>query len=389
MNPLLIEDCRLLDADNNASAASLLIENGLITRIEHPGAQKNGETVVQAEGRILCPGFIDVHIQGAGGADILDSTEQALETIARTSARFGTTAYLATTVFKPGQPNCHLAMAAQQVGRDLGGAALLGIHLEGPFISPEKRGMIQPDCICQPDLDALMTIYDLCGDHLRMMTIAPELAGCEALVQSLVQQRCIASLGHTSSSYEQTLAGFAAGIDHVTHLFNAMPSLHHRQPSPLAAIFENQAVTAQVIPDGVHIHPAVLRMTFRALGPERFVTITDGMQALGLPDGMHEYNGIPYESSNGAARYHDGTLIGTALGLDGLIQRLMKFTDCSLATAVKTVTENPARLLGLAQKKGAVRVGLDADLVLLNDDLTVHRTWVMGKTVFSENQHEV
>ncbi len=384
MDALLIEDCRLLDADSSASPASLLIENGLIARIEQPGVLRDAKSVVQAEGRILSPGFIDVHVQGAGGADILDSTEQALQTIARTSARFGTTAYLATTVFKPDQANRHLSVAAEHIGRDLGGAVLLGIHLEGPFISLKKRGMIQPDCICPPELDVLKRIYDLCAGHLRMMTIAPELPECTPVIQSLVQQNCIASLGHTSSSYEQTLAGFQAGIDHVTHLFNAMPSIHHRQPSPLGAIFENPTITAQVIPDGVHIHPSVLRLAFKALGPERFIAITDAMQALGLPDGRHKYNGIPYESANGAARYKDGTLIGTAMGLNGLIRRLMRFTECPLATAVKTVTENPARLLGLEHRKGAIRVGLDADLVLLNDDLSVQRTLIGGKTVFSQ-----
>jgi N-acetylglucosamine-6-phosphate deacetylase len=384
MNSLLIEDCRLLDADNRSAAASVLIENGLIARIEKPGQFGDTQPVIQAAGRILCPGFIDVHVQGAGGADILDSTEQALRTIAQTSARFGTTAYLATTVFKPEQPNHHLPLAAEHVGSSLGGAALLGIHLEGPFISLEKRGMIQPDCICPPDLAVLNTIYDLCAGHLRMMTIAPELPECGALIQSLVQHKCIASLGHTNGSYEQTLAGFQAGIDHVTHLFNAMPSIHHRQPSPLGAIFETQAITAQVIPDGVHIHPAVLRMAFHALGPERFISITDAMQALGLPDGKHEYNGLPYETSDGAARYKDGTLIGTAMGLNGLINRLMRFTDCSLATAIKTVTENPARLLGLEHRKGTIGIGLDADLILLNEDLSVHQTLVGGEIVFSQ-----
>ena len=384
MDQLLIEDCRLLNPDSSTRPASLLIEGSQITRIEKPGALQGVNSVVQAAGRILSPGFIDVHIQGAGGADILDSTEQALQTIAQTCARFGTTGYLATTVFKPDLANQHLGVAAHCVGRDLGGAALLGIHLEGPFISPEKRCMIQPDCICGPDAKVLKTIYDLCAGHLRMMTIAPELAGCEPLIQSLIEHDCVASLGHTSGSYEQTMAGFQAGINHVTHLFNAMPSIHHRQPSPLGAIFENPTVTAQVIPDGVHIHPSILRMTYNALGPDRFITITDGMQAMGLPDGMHEYNGIPYESSNGAARYEDGTLIGTALGLNGLLQRLMQFTDCPLATTIQTVTENPARLLGLENRKGAIRIGMDADLVLLNDDLSVRRTLVMGKTVFCE-----
>lgn len=215
-----------------------------------------------------------------------------------------------------------------------------------------------------------------------MMTIAPELPDNLSIIQRLVKCNIIASFGHSNASYEQTLDGFEAGISHVTHLFNAMPSVHHRSPGPLVAIFQNQQVTTQLIADGVHIHPAVLKFAYQILGPNRIIPITDGMQAMGLGDGIFTYNGLEYESRNGTARYEDGTLIGTALGISQLLERLMSFTSCPLNVAIKTVTENPAKLLGLEDKKGTIAPGRDADLVLLDPDYSVHTTIVAGKIVF-------
>jgi N-acetylglucosamine-6-phosphate deacetylase len=381
MQRLLISNCRLFDAPSGGQATSILIEDGVLARV---GSADPCENTLDAEGRIIAPGFIDVHIQGAGDADVLDGTVEALSAISRTSARFGVTGFLATTVFKPGGPNEHLAVAADCVGRDLGGAALLGIHLEGPFISTVKKGMIQPDCICPPSRQILDEILNATGDHLNLMTIAPELPECLPIIRSLVDSGTVASFAHSDATYEQTLAGFDAGISHVTHLFNAMAPCHHRSPGPLVAIFQDDHVTAQLIPDGVHIHPAVLRLAFEMLGPERTIPITDGMQAIGLGDGKFVYNGIEYESKDGTARYADGTLIGTALGLSQLLKRFVDFTDCPLDTAIRTVTQNPAGLLGLQDRKGAIAVGKDADLVLLDADLNVHTTIVGGKVVFPQ-----
>ncbi len=381
MTTCLIQDCQLYDAPEASRPTSVLTENGLITAIGAAAGQ-TADTAISARGLLLAPGYIDVHIQGAGGADILDATEEALVAIAQTCARFGTTSYLATTVFKPGQDNAHLPLAADYVGKDLKGATLLGIHLEGPFISQGKRGMIQPDCLSAAESQVLSTIYDLCQGHLRMMTIAPELDGALDLIRSLKDHDVIASQGHTEASYEQSLAGFQAGICHVTHLFNAMTSLHHRAPGPWPAQSETPEITAQIIPDGVHVHPAVLRQAWALLDPKRVIAITDGMQALGLPDGFHVYNGINYESKDGAARYADGTLIGTSVGLSELVRRLKTFTGCSLRDAIVTATENPARLLNLHHRKGAIRTGFDADLVLLNPNLSVHTTLVGGKVVY-------
>ena len=378
---LLITNCRLFDVPDEAKTTSILIENGTITQIGQINPP-TGCNTLDAQDRIVAPGFIDVHIQGAGGADVLDATPEALKAISQACARFGATSFLATTVFKADQKNQHLTVSAEYVGRDLGGANLLGIHLEGPFISMQKKGMIQPDCICPASMQVLDEILDITNGQLRMMTIAPELPDCTQIIKRLIDSSVIASFGHSSATYEQTIDGFNAGISHVTHLFNAMLSLHHRAPGPLAAIFQTKHITAQLIPDGVHIHPAVLKLAYETLGPNRIIPITDGMQALGLGDGQFIYNGIEYESKNGTARYEDGTLIGTALGLSQLLERLTNFTGCPFETAIKAVTQKTAELLGIEDRKGSIAPGKDADLVLLDRNYSVHTTIVAGKVVF-------
>lgn len=379
---LLITNCRLFDAADKP-AVSILIEDGIISQVGDV-KDKAGCNLLDVQGLIVAPGFIDVHIQGAGGADVLDGTIGALEAISKTCARFGVTSFLATTVYNANGDNKHLALAADFTGSNLGGANLLGIHLEGPFIAANKKGMIQPNCICPVSVDVLDKILDITAGKLAMMTIAPELEGGLEIIRRLAASGIVASFAHSEANYEQTLAGIDAGISHVTHLFNAMSGIHHRSPGPLVAIFENENITAQIIADGVHIHPSVLKLAFDILGPERVVLITDGMQAMGLPDGQYIYNGIEYQSRDGAARYKDGTLIGTALGLSELVKRFIGFTDCGLEAAVKMVTENPAKVLGLTDSKGSIAVGKDADLVLLDDDLSVQATIVGGKMVFEK-----
>lgn len=379
---LIVRNCRPFNWPEDAEPISISIRNGIISRVGESDPEIGSTEELDAEGRIVTPGFIDVHVQGAGGGDVLDGTSEALRAISRTCARFGVTSFLATTVFRPNGDNRHLKVAAENVGRDLGGANLLGIHLEGPFISPQKRGMIQPDCICSPSKGILDRILGLSDGTLKIMTIAPELEGSLGVIERLRDGGILPSLGHTNASYEETLKGIRAGISHVTHLFNAMTSFHHRNPGPLLAIFESEDLDVQLITDGVHLHPMVLRWAFNLIGPERSITITDGVQAMGLPDGRYIYNGVEYESRNGTARYGDGTLIGTSLGLSQMLLRLMRFTGCPLDVAVRTVTENPARAIGMEDRKGRIEVGKDGDLVILDFDLSVWATVVGGRIVY-------
>jgi N-acetylglucosamine-6-phosphate deacetylase len=374
---LIIENCQLPGIPG--TRYRIVIEDGLIGDIVE---STSTNCDVDAMGGFVLPGFIDVHIQGAGGSDVLDGTPGDLEKISRTCAMFGTTGFLATTVYRPGGENEHLKLLSRIDGGSLGGAKMLGIHLEGPFLSINKRGMIQLDCICPTDAGIMEDLIEVCGSRLRMMTIAPELEGGKEIIEFLVENGVIASFGHSSATYDQTRKGISAGLGQVTHVFNAMPGLHHRSPGPILAILEADDLPIQVITDGIHIHPGMLRWVFHQFGGNRFITITDGMCAMGLPEGNYVYNGLDYEAKGGAARYSDGTLIGTTLGMSEMVGRLMGITGCGLEVASRTASFNPSLSLGLGDRKGSIRIGNDADIVVLGEDLEVECTIVGGRVVY-------
>lgn len=380
----VISNCRLYSAEDSNERSDIFVKEGRIARIA-PAGQTGGAVLrLDAAGRIAAPGFIDVHIQGAGGADVLDASAASLETMSKTLARYGTTGYLATTVYHVDSSNAHLEIASALKGRDTGGSRILGIHLEGPFINPVKKGGLSPDAIHDPSMAMLEDILAMTGGALSMMTIAPELDGSDALIEHLVKHDVVASFGHSNAEYASTLRGIDAGISHVTHMFNVMPGFHHRTPVPLHAIVENDDVSVQIIADGVHLHPATVKMLYRMLGVDRCACITDGIQAVGLPEGHYVYDGSEYESKAGVARYLDGTLIGTAIPLSEIGRRFMTYTGCSLVDAVRSISSVPATVLGLHHRKGDIAEGMDADLVLMDKSFNVYATMVEGQVVFQD-----
>jgi len=381
---ILLRNCRhyLSPASENVD---ILLADGKIAAIQkHISTNSASVRIIDANNLILAPGFIDIHIQGAGGFDVLDASENALQTISQTLAQFGTTSFLATTVFHSDKTNHHLEIAAQMTSKSIDGAKILGIHLEGPFINPKKKGGIAETCIFPPSVDKLKEIISLCEEKLTMMTLAPELEGIEDLILFLKENDVIVSFGHSAADYQTAKESFKT-ISHVTHLFNAMNPMHHREPGPVPAIFESENVSAQLIADGIHVHEAMVNLTFRAMGSSRIICITDGVQAIGLPEGMYRYNGKKYQSKNGVARYLDGTLIGTAISLNQIVKRFQKFTDCSLGEAIHTATLNPAELLGLANRKGSLKIGADADVILMDENFDIYLTIVEGKIAFQKS----
>jgi len=287
MASLLIRNARLYDAAGTDSPCGVLVKDGTIERIGDLSRSAGADRVLDAGGRILAPGLIDVHIQGAGGADVLDAAPEALEAISKTCARFGVTGLLATTVYNGLTGNDRVHAGTGEPAPD-GGGRLRGPRSgrrPAPRHSPRKPFHRAGETGHDPAGLYHLPLAGHTGRNL-MMVIAPELPGNIEIIRALTDRGTVACLGHSAAAYDDARRGFQAGISHITHLFNAMPSLHHRAPGPLGAIFEADNVTCQVITDGVHIHPSVVRLAYAALGPDRFVTITDGMQALGLPDGQ-------------------------------------------------------------------------------------------------------
>jgi N-acetylglucosamine-6-phosphate deacetylase len=380
---LLVKNCRLYNSSSSDSLKNILIKNGKITDIDSSdfSSKKN---IIDAKGKIIAPGLIDVHIQGAGGADILDGTEDALQAISKTLARVGTTAFLGTTVVKPLENNRHLKLANNYIEHGLDGANLLGFHLEGPFINSNKRGGLDPASIYDSSPEKLEEVLKVTEGHLRMMTIAPELPGNLEIIKELRRNNIVAAFAHSEADFEETKIGFDAGLNHVTHIFNAMLPLHHRKPGPLAAIFENKEVSAQIISDGHHLHPAIVKILFKFLGPDRCICITDGVQAIGLPEGNYFYNGREYTSKNGVARYLDGTLIGSAMSLANIALKFWKFTGCSFDEAINSASKNPAVLLGIYDKKGSIDINKDADLIVFDEDYSIYATIIGGKIVYKK-----
>jgi N-acetylglucosamine-6-phosphate deacetylase len=376
-NKILIKNCELYDS---GLKRDILTGDGKILSISE-NIENGINLLVDGDGFILCPGFIDVHIQGAGGADILDGTKASLEKMSDTLAHLGTTSFLGTTVVKPNDGNKHLHNANNFVEKNLKGANLLGYHLEGPFINENKKGGLDPDSIYPSSEERLDEILAVTLGNLKMMTIAPELAGNHEIIRLLKKNNIITSFAHSEATYEETIKGIEAGINHVTHIFNAMNPISHRKPGPITAIFESDSITAQIISDGHHLDPAIVKMIYRNIGPERCVCITDGVQGMGLPEGKYIYNGKEYESKNGAARYLDGTLIGSTTSLAEIIVKFMKFTGCTFSEAVNSASLNPAKVLGIDNRKGRIEEGYDADLVLMDKNYKV-KTTIVNDNIF-------
>jgi len=355
---------------------------GRITRADMEGAE-----IIDAGGRLVLPGLVELHVQGAGGSDLLCEDPEAVLKVARSLASFGTTAFLATTAIdttREDQPHIRRIVEADPTAP--GAAELLGIHLEGPFISLEKRGMIQPRWICEVNRGFYQRVKDICGGRLRMMTIAPELPGALELIRDMRRCGIVPSLGHTNATYEETARGIEAGICHVTHVANAMRSFHHREPGALGAVLMRDSLDIQLITDGVHLHPDVVEWLVRMKGPERFAIITDGMAAMGMPPGLYRYGSVEYRVENGTARYADGTLIGSACTQLELVRRAQRFTGLPLAEVVRMASLYPARFAGVEGRKGSIEKGKDADLLICSPELELEAVLVRGELLRARNE---
>lgn len=375
---MLIKNCKII-FHNRIENGSVLIEKNKIKEI-NPTAPIDTD-IIDAKGLYLSPGFIDVHIHGAGGSDTMDGTKESINTIAKTIAAFGTTSFLPTTMtcsINDIKKAIEAVAEAKAVGTD--GANVLGVHLEGPFISPSMIGAQNPNFIQTPSID---TFKDMVGEHLdsiTSITIAPEVEGAKELIEYLSHLGIVISIGHSKATYKQALEGIKLGIGHSTHLYNAMTPLHHREPGIVGAIFDTD-ITTETISDGIHISYPSLRVAYRQKGIDKVLLVTDAMMACGMPEGKYALGGQDVYVKDGAARLKEGNLAGSILTLDKAIRNVYQNSNYELYDVVKMATFNGAKHCKVADKKGLIKEGYDADLVLFDDDINIEKVIIGGKII--------
>jgi len=361
---------KLWDGAQSHDNPLVVIEDGNITSIatRKSAAEPTDARVLDFPGATLAPAFFDVHIHGAAGHDVMEATPPALDAVSRFLAARGTGTYLATTVTAPLDATLRsLAALAQIISKPAvpGRARPLGIHLEGPFLSHKKRGVQPAEHLLAPDIGTFDRMFDAAEGHARLMTIAPELPGAAALAEHATKRGVRVSVGHSNATAAETLAAIEAGAVSATHTFNAMRALDHREPGILGIVLTSDQLYSELICDGVHTTPEIVRLWWKAKGPERAILVTDAMSAAGMPDGEYQLGGFAVQVDNGRAMAR-GVLAGSVLTLDRALKNFVAFTGASVNQGLRLLTANPAAMTGFREQTGSLAVGQRADLVAVD-----------------------
>jgi N-acetylglucosamine-6-phosphate deacetylase len=387
MTTTFLHVAKAITPKGEVADAAIVIRDGEIETL----APRSGLTLpagareIQAFDSTAIPGFIDVHIHGAGGRDFMEGNDDALSTVTSRVAKFGTTSLLATTITAGADDTCRAVegMAkyiTTQHSTSQPRAEILGIHFEGPFLSKERRGAQPAEFLQLPSAEFLQRLLHAASGNARILTIAPELLGATPCIDAARSLGMVVSIGHTDATYEQARAAVAHGAHHATHVFNAMRPFSHRDPGVIGAVLTTPELTAELIADGVHVDEIAMKVLLQAKGARGVVLISDGISATGMPDGQYMLGDVKVTVSGGICRTPEGRLAGSTLTLDRALRNVVSL-GMPLASAVQMLTLNPAMVLGIEFKKGALRTGADADIVLLNDALEITQVYTRGLPV--------
>jgi N-acetylglucosamine-6-phosphate deacetylase len=372
---MIIKNGFVFTKDAKFVRADVELRAGKISRVA-PAGTLDAPDAIDATGKYVTPGFIDIHIHGSKGSDFCDSGAEHIETMSEYLGSQGVTSFCGTTMaFDEPILTELLQMAKAYVGKDTGGAVLRGVNMEGPFFNKSKKGAQAERYIVTPDIGMFKRLYEVSGHAIRLVDIAPELPDAEEFIAE-ASRLCVVSLAHTNATYDQAKAGFAAGASHVTHLFNAMPPFAHRDPGVIGAASDD-AAHVELISDGIHLHPAVVRSVFKWFGDDRVCLISDSMRAAGMPNGVYSLGGQTVYVNDGKATLESGTIAGSATCLAECFRRAVQF-GVPLESALRAATINPAQAVGLFDEVGSITEGKRADVLILDETLHPEHIFIGG-----------
>ena len=379
---MLYKNAYVFDCEKGFVFGGFSVENGCFSNVFSGDSNEDG---VDLCGAHVIPGLIDIHIHGAVGADFSDGTQEGLDRMAAFLAKSGVTSFLPTSMTLPYETlSAAFQTAKNRIDEPLDGCArVLGIHMEGPYFSEKKRGAQNAAYLKKPDPDGFRALYNGCGGSVRIVDVAPELEGAAAFTKE-ISSFCKVSVAHTDSAYEDASAVFAAGADHLTYLFNAMPPIHHRKPGVIGAASEREDIVAELICDGQHIHPSIVRLAFR-LFPGRICLISDALRCCGMPDGAYELGGQTVYLKDNVARLEDGTIAGAASHLFRDLRNAVAF-GIPLKDAINAATLIPAKEAGYGDSLGSIEKGKHADFVICDPELQLQQVFIGGNSLPKEEQ---
>lgn len=382
----IIINGKILVGNRVVYGKALLYDEKIIEFVETDNLEKylgKCEEIIDAKGNFVSPGFIDMHVHGSFGYDVMDATEEALSSISSVLAQNGVTGFLPTTMTMSKEKiYASLDNVRNSMKKKINGAKILGAHMEGPFINKKYKGAQQSDFIMNPTFKFIEKYIDV----IKLITLAPEEdENFEFIKETVKKTNIILSIGHSNAQYEEAMDAIKCGVSHATHTFNAMTPLNHRKPGIVGAIL-NSPIYCELIADGIHVHPAIFNILKKVKGLDKIILITDSMRAGCLKDGISELGGQRVIVANNSARLEDGTLAGSILKLNEGVKNFMDNTDIDICEAISLVSINPARELGIDELKGSLDVGKYADIIILDSNFNIQQTIVEGNTVFKINE---
>lgn len=363
---MIIKGGKVFQEDGSFREETLYIRDHKLTEAFE---ETSDEKVINAEGLLVIPGLVDIHSHGAYGEDFSDGNPEGLEKILRYERQSGITSYCPTSMTLPKEQLKKIFSGIEEAEKAGDGAKVAGINMEGPFLDPAKKGAHVEEWIAEPDADFVKELNQVSGGRVKLVTLAPNVKGAMEFIREM-QGEVQVSLGHTAADYDCSSEAMALGAHHVTHLYNAMQPLAHREPGLIGAAMDDMECMVELICDGYHIHPSVIRATFRMFGPERVVLISDSMRATGMENGTYELGGQEVTVKDRKAVLKDGTLAGSATNLFGCMCKAMEF-GISTEQAIFAATRNPARSIGIYDRTGSIHTGKEADLLLVTEDFEI------------------